>query len=38
MCYFCSDYKEVETSSAANDDFTARWLWAVSEKWTRLTT
>ncbi|KAK9736887.1 short chain dehydrogenase [Popillia japonica] len=35
--YF-ADYKEVETSSAANDDFTARWLWAVSEKWTRLTT
>ncbi|GJQ66057.1 hypothetical protein Trydic_g4143 [Trypoxylus dichotomus] len=30
------DYKDTEVSPAAQDDLTASWLWAVSEKWTRL--
>ncbi|KAB0804588.1 hypothetical protein PPYR_01558 [Photinus pyralis] len=33
--YF-KDYKETKVSNAADDDQTAKWLWAVSEKWTRL--
>ncbi|KAF2880838.1 hypothetical protein ILUMI_25327 [Ignelater luminosus] len=33
--YF-SDSKEVEVAPAAQDESTAKWLWAVSEKWTRL--
>ncbi|XP_063921636.1 retinol dehydrogenase 13-like isoform X2 [Zophobas morio] len=35
--YF-SDCEEAEVSEAANDETTASWLWAVSEKWTRLNT
>uniref|UniRef100_A0A1B6M603 Retinol dehydrogenase 14 n=1 Tax=Graphocephala atropunctata TaxID=36148 RepID=A0A1B6M603_9HEMI len=33
--YF-SDCSEAEASPDAQDDTTARWLWLVSEKWTRL--
>ncbi|XP_044265896.1 retinol dehydrogenase 12-like [Tribolium madens] len=33
--YF-SNCEEVEVSEAAKDEATASWLWAVSEKWTRL--
>ncbi|KAJ8924424.1 hypothetical protein NQ315_007220 [Exocentrus adspersus] len=33
--YFC-DYEEADVSEDAKDDNTAKWLWAVSEKWTRL--
>ncbi|KAK4885081.1 hypothetical protein RN001_001352 [Aquatica leii] len=33
--YF-SDYKDTPVSPVAEDDNTAKWLWAVSEKWTRL--
>ncbi|XP_077297751.1 retinol dehydrogenase 13-like [Arctopsyche grandis] len=35
--YIC-DYKVTETSESAKDIELARWLWAVSEKWTRLNT
>ncbi|RZC33255.1 retinol dehydrogenase 12-like [Asbolus verrucosus] len=33
--YF-KDCEETEVSEAAKDEITATWLWAVSEKWTRL--
>lgn len=33
--YF-SDYNDVIVSPEAQDESTAKWLWAVSEKWTRL--
>ncbi|XP_046687524.1 retinol dehydrogenase 13-like [Homalodisca vitripennis] len=33
--YF-SDCREAEVSTEAQDDTTARWLWLVSEKWTKL--
>ncbi|KAF5273108.1 hypothetical protein FQA39_LY07598 [Lamprigera yunnana] len=33
--YF-SNYEETKVSPEAEDDKTAKWLWAVSEKWTRL--
>ncbi|XP_019881396.2 retinol dehydrogenase 13 [Aethina tumida] len=29
-------YEQEEVSTAGQDDNTAKWLWAVSEKWTRL--
>ncbi|XP_060532700.1 retinol dehydrogenase 13-like [Cylas formicarius] len=35
--YFC-DYKEEEISKEAQDEEMAKWLWKVSEKWTKLTT
>jgi retinol dehydrogenase-13 len=35
--YF-SNCEEAEVSEAAKDDATAAWLWAVSERWTRLNT
>lgn len=31
-----SDYNDVIVSPEAQDESTAKWLWAVSEKWTRL--
>ncbi|KAK5647718.1 hypothetical protein RI129_002610 [Pyrocoelia pectoralis] len=33
---YYKDYQETKVSDAANDDKTAKWLWTVSEKWTRL--
>ncbi|XP_018575642.1 retinol dehydrogenase 13-like [Anoplophora glabripennis] len=33
--YFC-DYEEVDVSEEAKDENISKWLWAVSEKWTRL--
>lgn len=33
--YFC-DYKETEVSNTATDASLGKWLWKVSEKWTRL--
>lgn len=35
--YF-SDCNLKDVASSAKDDSMAKWLWAVSEKWTRLTT
>ncbi|XP_030765174.1 retinol dehydrogenase 13-like [Sitophilus oryzae] len=34
--YFC-DYEEAEVGESAKDQDLAKWLWKVSEKWTRLT-
>lgn len=34
--YYFSDCQLAEVSEAARDDAMARWLWAVSEKWTNL--
>lgn len=33
---FSSNYEELPYVTAASDKNTAKWLWAVSEKWTRL--
>ncbi|CAH0550128.1 unnamed protein product [Brassicogethes aeneus] len=33
--YFCN-YEQEQVSEAGQDDKTAKWLWLVSEKWTRL--
>lgn len=33
---FFSNYDQVAYTEVAEDDKTAKWLWAVSEKWTKL--
>lgn len=36
MSFVFSDVAEKEIAPQAKDDVTAKWLWIVSEKWTRL--
>jgi len=32
----CSECREQDVAPQAKDEVTTKWLWAVSEKWTRL--
>lgn len=36
MVFYSSDCAPAEVSEAAKDDNMARWLWQVSEKWTKI--
>lgn len=38
MRCLCSDCKETKIYQVAKDDVKAKWLWTVSEKWTRIAT